>query len=163
DPDLVAVTGDIVDSDWHHCWIVPTLGRLKWRMAAFAVLGNHDYWHGTDPVRRRLRRINIRVLSNTWEQIEVRGQPLLLIGKEGPWTQPTLALKACPPAVFRLCLSHTAEQIYGARDKNIDLVLAGHVHGGQFRLPLIGAVHTPSRYSRRFDCGTFALGPTVMH
>jgi predicted MPP superfamily phosphohydrolase len=42
-------------------------------------------------------------------------------------------------------------------------MLAGHVHGGQIRFPLIGSSFCPSRYSRRFDCGTFWVSPTVMH
>src|SRR5271154_4014781 len=45
EPDIVAITGDVVDSDKHHRWVVPVLGRLRWKVAALAVLGNHDYWH----------------------------------------------------------------------------------------------------------------------
>ncbi len=41
----MAVTGDFVDTDRHHRWIVPVLGRLRWKIAAFAILGNHDAWH----------------------------------------------------------------------------------------------------------------------
>src|SRR5438270_52957 len=41
-PDLIAVTGDVVDSPHHHRWVVPLLGRLRYHVAAFAVLGNHD-------------------------------------------------------------------------------------------------------------------------
>src|SRR5207244_5471465 len=77
EPDLIALTGDIVDSKRHHRWIVPLLGRLRWRIAAFAILGNHDYWRDPPLVRRRLRRIGMRVLANTWEQVEVRGRPLV--------------------------------------------------------------------------------------
>src|SRR4029453_10627168 len=43
-PDLIALTGDVVDSGWHHRWIVPVLGRLRWSLVAFAILGNHDVW-----------------------------------------------------------------------------------------------------------------------
>jgi predicted MPP superfamily phosphohydrolase len=42
-------------------------------------------------------------------------------------------------------------------------MLCGHVHGGQIRVPVIGSIIVPSRYGRRYDCGTFAEGPTVMH
>src|SRR5207245_892535 len=79
DPDLVAVTGDLVDSKVHHRWIVPVLGRLRWRIAAFAILGNHDSWRDVPVIRRRLRRVGMRVLNNRWEQIEVRGLPLVVI------------------------------------------------------------------------------------
>ena len=42
-------------------------------------------------------------------------------------------------------------------------MLSGHVHGGQIRLPLIGSLLVPSRYGRRYDCGVFAEGPTLLH
>ena len=70
---------------------------------------------------------------------------------------------AWPAAAFRLCLSHTPDNINWARQRSVDLMLAGHVHGGQIRLPLIGSIFCPSRYSRRYDCGTFFEAPTVMH
>jgi predicted MPP superfamily phosphohydrolase len=163
DPDLVAVTGDIVDSDLHHRWIVPVLGRLRWRVAAFAILGNHDARRDPSLVRRRLRRAGLRVLGNSWEELEVRGEPLVVIGHEGPWFRPEPDLTACPAGVFRLCLSHTPDNIRWARRHQINLMLAGHNHGGQIRLPLIGSVIVPSRYGRRYDCGTFHEPPTILH
>jgi len=42
-------------------------------------------------------------------------------------------------------------------------MLSGHVHGGQIRLPWIGSILVPSRYGRRYDCGTFAEAPTLLH
>ena len=70
-PDLVVLTGDVVDSDWHHRWIVPILGRLRWKIAAFAILGNHDSWRDVSLIRRRLRRVRMIVLGNSWQQIDV--------------------------------------------------------------------------------------------
>jgi uncharacterized protein len=163
DPDLVAVTGDIVDSNKHHRWVVPVLGRLRWRIAAFAILGNHDLWHDPGLVRRRLRRTGMHVLGNGWEQLDVRGVPMVVMGHEGPWFPPEPDLSACPAGIFRLCLSHTPDNIAWARQHHIDLMLAGHVHGGQIRLPLVGSVFVPSRYGRRYDCGTFDLPPTLLH
>jgi hypothetical protein len=162
-PDLIALTGDVVDSNWHHRWIVPVLGRLRCNIAAFAILGNHDSWRDHVQVRRRLRRIGMRVIGNGWEVLDVRGVPMAVIGHEGPWFRPEPDLTGCPTDVFRLCLSHTPDNIRWARQHKIDLVLAGHVHGGQIRLPLLGSVFVPSRYSRQYDGGTFWRPPTVMH
>ena len=162
-PDLVALTGDVVDSAWHHRWVLPVLGRLRWNLAAFAILGNHDEWYEEKLTRRRLARLGMRVLGNSWQTADVRGQPMLVIGHEGPWFTPPPDLTNCPGGVFRLCLSHTPDNIGWARRHGIDLVLAGHVHGGQIRFPLIGASFVPSRFSRRYDCGTFYEAPTVMH
>lgn len=163
EPDLVAVTGDIVDSKRHHRWVVPVLGRLRWKVAAFAILGNHDAWHEPGLTRRRLRRIGMRVLGNTWEQIQVRGQPLVVIGQETPWYTPEPDLTSCPPDTFRLCLSHTPDHVGWARRNGVDLMLSGHVHGGQVRLPVVGSVFVPSCYSRRYDMGVFDEAPTVLH
>jgi predicted MPP superfamily phosphohydrolase len=166
-PDFVMLTGDVVDSEWHHRWIVPVLGKLRWNLGAFAILGNHDSWRDLTLIRRRLRRVGMTVLNDAltggWQQIDVRGQPMLVIGHEGPWLPPAPDLSKCPDGIFRLCLSHTPDNIAWAQRNHIDLMLAGHVHGGQIRLPVLGSVFVPSRYSRKFDCGTFYEAPTVMH
>lgn len=162
-PDLLTLTGDVVDSEWHHRWIVPVLGKLRWNLDAFAILGNHDAWRDVSLIRRRLRRVGMTVLGNSWQQIDVRGQPMIVIGHEGPWFTPIPELSKCPEGIFRLCLSHTPDNIRWARQHHIDLVLAGHVHGGQIRLPVLGSVFVPSRYSRKYDCGTFFEAPTLMH
>jgi predicted MPP superfamily phosphohydrolase len=162
-PDLVALTGDVVDSARHHRWILPLLGRLKWNIAAFAVLGNHDYWRDPPLVRRRLRRAGFRVLDNRWEQIDVRGRPMVVVGHEGPWFHPAPDLAGCPEGAFRLCLSHTPDNMPWARRHGIDLMLSGHNHGGQIRFPVIGSVLVPSIYGRRYDCGSFHEPPTVLH
>ena len=162
-PDLVAVTGDIADSMHHIRWIVPVLGRLRWRIAAFAILGNHDHWYDAPLIRRRLRRLGMHVFANTWQQIDVRGEPLVVIGHEGPWLKPAPDLTACPREPFRLCLSHTPDNIRWARRNSVDLMLSGHVHGGQIRFPLFGSVLVPSVYGRRYDCGVFTESPTTLH
>jgi predicted MPP superfamily phosphohydrolase len=93
----------------------------------------------------------------------VRGQPLVVVGHEGPWFRPGPDLSACPPGVFRLCLSHTPDNINWARQNDIALMLAGHNHGGQVRFPVLGSVFVPSAYSRRYDCGVFHEPPTLLH
>lgn len=163
EPDLLALTGDFVDSRIHHRWIVPLLGRLRWKTAALAVLGNHDRWRDHALIRRRLRKLGVDVLGNAWRQLPVRGEPLVAIGNETPWFRPAPDLAACPKGPFRLGLSHTPDIMPWARRHGIDLLLAGHNHGGQVRLPVIGSVLTPSLYSRRYDCGVFAEPPTVLH
>jgi predicted MPP superfamily phosphohydrolase len=162
-PDLVAVTGDVADSVHHQRWIVPVLGRLRWGVAAFAILGNHDFWYDPQFIRRRLSRIGMQVLPNTWKQIEVRGEPLIVIGNESPWLRPRPDLSACPSGPFRLCLSHTPDNIGWARRAGVDLMLSGHVHGGQIRVPVFGSILVPSLHGRRYDCGAFHEPPTVLH
>ncbi len=102
------------------------------------------------------------MLKNSWQQIEVRGEPLIVIGNEYPWVAPPPDLTGCPVGPFRLCLSHSPDNITW-RGAGVDLMLAGHVHGGQIRFPLIGSLLVPSKLGRRYDCGTFSVPPTVLH
>lgn len=159
-PDLLAITGDFVDSGTHHNWIVPLLGRLRWNVAAFAILGNHDWYQDPVAVRRRINRAGVRVVSNSWAPVRVRGESLIIIGNETPWFHPGPDLTKCPRELVRICLSHTPDNIRWAVRNNIDLVLAGHVHGGQIRVPFLGPIFVPSKYSRRYDSGAFSDGPT---
>ena len=68
-----------------------------------------------------------------------------------------------PPADFRILLSHSPDQFYRARNWGVDLMLSGHNHGGQIRLPALGPVFMPSIYSRRFDRGFFRSGSTLLY
>jgi predicted MPP superfamily phosphohydrolase len=162
-PDVVAITGDLVDSDTHHRWLIPLLGRVPWNDLAIAILGNHDHRHPVEPIRRRLRRLGMHVPVNTWQEVTLRGERLILIGHEGPWLPPEPDLSDCPREGFRLCLSHTPDNFSWAQRHGIDLMLSGHVHGGQIRIPVFGSVLVPSCYGRRYDQGTFVAGPTLMH
>ncbi len=162
-PDLIALTGDYVDSLTHHAWITPVLGKLQAREAKLAILGNHDYWYEPEKVREQLRQLGYRTPANSWDAIEVRGQPLIVIGHEGPWLKTAPDLSNCPANVFRLCLSHTPDNIAWARKNGVDLMLSGHVHGGQIRLPLIGSLVVPSLYGRRYDSGTYLEERTLLH
>jgi predicted MPP superfamily phosphohydrolase len=163
EPDIVAVTGDVLDDLKYQSWIAKTLGQLRWRVAGLAILGNHDRWHDPALVRQRLREAGLQVLGNSWRQIEVRGEPLMCIGHEGPWFRPEPDLTFCPREPFRLCLSHTPDNIDWARSHAVDLMLSGHNHGGQVRLPGLGSLLVPSRYGRRYDSGIFAEPPTLLH
>ena len=162
-PDIVAITGDLIDTDTHHRWLLPLLSRLDWNEAAFAILGNHDIWHRPERIRRRLARLGMTVLDNRWRTAEIRGETLLAIGHEGPWFQPEPDLKGSPEAAFKLLLSHTPDNINWARAQGINLMLSGHNHGGQIRLPLFGSLFVPSFYSRRYDCGLFHRSPTLLY
>jgi predicted MPP superfamily phosphohydrolase len=161
--DLLALTGDVLDNDHHYEWIAPVLGRLRWRLAAFAVLGNHDSWADVPRIRREVESLGFTHVGGRWTQMGVRGEPLIVIGNEMPWLSPLPDLRDCPKAGFRLCLSHSPDQLPWAKRERIDLMLAGHNHGGQIRFPVIGSVLVPSVYSRRHDCGLFHEEPTLLH
>jgi predicted MPP superfamily phosphohydrolase len=161
--DIVAVTGDVLDSEEHYHWIMPLFSRLRGREANWAILGNHDSWLDVQRINRRMERCGYTMLGGRWREVRVRDVPIVVIGNEMPWLAPTPDLADCPDDRFRLCLSHSPDTIYWARANKIDLVLAGHNHGGQIRFPLIGPLLVPSRYSRKYDAGTFQVGGTLLH
>src|SRR5262249_56010186 len=107
------------DSVHHQKWVIPVLGRLRWKEAALAIFGNHDYWYHPQFLRRRLARLKIHYLGNGWQQIQVRGEPLVVIGNEHPWAKPGPDLTGCPDGPFRLLLSHTPDNIGCARQAEI--------------------------------------------
>ena len=162
-PDIVAITGDFVDTEIHHRWLVPLLKPLRWQAGAFAILGNHDIWYDPPSIRRELEQLGITVLGNGWRALDVRGEPLVVIGHEGPWFRPKPDLKGCPEGAFRLCLSHSPDNIRWARRNRVQLMLSGHCHGGQIRLPVFGSLFVPSSYSRKYDCGLFFEDPTLLY
>jgi len=161
--DIVAFTGDLIDEEGCLDWIRPVLGKLRWKAAAFGILGNHDHWFEADAIRAEMATAGLKLVSNSWTSVDVRGEPLVVIGSEYPWLRPVPELEDCPTEPFRLFLSHTPDNIAWARRQRVDLMLCGHVHGGQIRLPVLGSVVVPSQYGRRYDCGVFHEPPTVLN
>jgi uncharacterized protein len=166
--DIVAVTGDIVEGNRFLDWLPATLGRLEARFGVYYVLGNHDRRADEPELRAALADAGLINVGSTWHQVIVRGTPIVLVGNELPWYKPAADLRDCPneseagrPA--RILLAHSPDQFKWAQANDVDLMLAGHLHGGQVRLPLIGAITSPSIHGVRYAAGLFTAGNTVMH
>jgi uncharacterized protein len=162
DADLIVLTGDIVDDDEVIAWIEPLLAPLEARLGKVAILGNHDEDHQPSAIVEALARAGFDILEGRWTTLEDEGATIAIGGTSAPWG-PDVDPAAMPPADFRILLSHSPDRFYRAARWGIDLVLAGHNHGGQIRLPMVGAVFMPSIYSRRFDHGFFRRGQTLMY
>jgi len=176
-PDVVCLLGDYLDSDTHHDWIAPVLGRLTATGPRLAILGNHDRNHDPNWVRAELAAAGYTVLGNYWAEVTIRGVRCAVVGHEGPWfpapsvgagsvsdgkAEAVADASGSDGALFRLCLSHTPDNFYWGLANRIDLMFCGHVHGGGIRVPLVGSIFVPSIYGRRFDHGVFEKGGTVM-
>jgi predicted MPP superfamily phosphohydrolase len=166
EPDLIVITGDLVDKA--HCldWLEPTLGRLQAKLGVFYVLGNHDR-RITDQreLRDRIRQAGLIQASGQWHEIGFNGAKIQITGNELPWYLDVNKLPAPPEQApdLRILLTHSPDQIDWARPRDFNLVFAGHTHGGQIALPLIGPIVAPSKYGVRFASGTFEFGNTIMH
>ncbi len=162
DADLVLFTGDLLDADDALDWTGPVLGRLRGRLGQYAILGNHDVVHRPGRVRRALRAAGFAVIDGRWTTIEDGDRTIALGGTSYPWG-PALDHDARPDADATIVLSHSPDLFPRiARWGTVDLILAGHNHGGQVRLPWIGPVVMPSRYGRRYDRGFYRRGRTIL-
>ena len=156
-PDAVLIAGDLVSEKRgaSHVYrpdeIIAPLVGLKAPLGVFLVPGNHDHWFGWPALKRELAKTPITVLENE----AARAGPLLIGGLDDDYTgrdeiPKTLAamdrLKG-----GRIILSHSPDPLPDLPKGSV--ILAGHTHCGQIRLPLVGAIATQSRYGDRFACG----------
>ncbi len=160
--DLLVLTGDIIEDDSAVAWIEPLLSPLEARLRKLAILGNHDEDHQPAEILAALGRAGFETLEGRWTTIDANGATIAVGGTSAPWG-PDVDPAEMPAADFRILLSHSPDRFYHASRRGVDLVFSGHNHGGQIRLPLIGAVFMPSIYSRRFDRGFFRRGRTLMY
>lgn len=168
EPDLVAVTGDIVDRPECADWIRDTLGRILARYGVYFVLGNHDVRSDFHRIHDAMTEAGLVALGGRWLEVPVASGAIVLAGNELPWIPPAADLRdAPPPAVdggpLRILLAHSPDQLPWAQRHHFDLMLAGHTHGGQICFPLVGPILTPSRVGVRYAQGVFHEPPTIMH
>ncbi len=168
EPDLIAITGDLVDNAACLDWIPDTLGRLQSRHGCYFVLGNHDAEVGAAGLRAALEDVGLVDVGGRWLELAVGQERIILAGNELPWFPPAADLENAPPpssrgGPLRVVLSHSPDQICWAQHYEVDLFLAGHLHGGQIRLPLVGPIVSPSRHGVEYASGVFLAAPTVMH
>jgi len=160
-PDLVALTGDYVLERAEAIFdLIPVLAQIEAKYGLFAVLGNHDYWTNAGIVRLGLEEAGIHILSNTGVALGVGKGRLHVAGLDDGWSgQPDLqsALSDLPGDVPAILLMHEpdfADDL--SQDGRVFLQLSGHSHGGQVRLPGIGALLLP-RYGQRYDQGLYRV------
>jgi len=174
-PDLVALTGDIVDGPLVRLAPeVAPLAELAREGKAFFVLGNHDCYAGADVWVAHFRSLGMRVLLNSHETLQQGAARLLVGGVVDPAyrrLRPAISLAGAEAADFRLLLAHNPRLAPLGADAGFDLQLSGHTHAGQF-FPwtlVVRLVHAPhvaglSREGRMVvyvSAGTGTWGPPV--
>ena len=166
EPDLIFITGDLLDE--HKCldWIEPVFGTLKAKHGTFFVRGNHDLRIADqNAFLQRLEASGMKWVGGQNLSIDINGTKIGLIGNELPWHlgAETLTPDALDNYSFRILLTHTPDQIEWARKFNFDLIFAGHNHGGQIAFPWIGPIVAPSKYGVLYASGTFQIDQSIMH
>jgi predicted MPP superfamily phosphohydrolase len=171
--DLIVQTGDMIDISQS---FIPDYVRafrdLQAPLGVVTVLGNHDRYTGEDAVIRGVKDAGQVFVKNGVHVIEHRGAALALIGIDDPrnWRADDpqdedldQALRVTPPAkdVFRILLAHRPGAFDGATPRGIPLTLAGHIHGGQLYLPVIG--WSPGRLITKYVMGHFQNGQSQLY
>ncbi len=175
-PDLIVITGDLIDDDIPEATGVPdSFRRLVAKHGVLAVPGNHDYYAGYAVFERFARRSNITVLRNERRRI---GDALEVAGSDEPAGRSfaeggpnlDLALAGRDPALPVVLLSHRPESFERRAAKGVDLQLSGHTHAGQIPpLDLLIWLFYPYSYGYRehgtaaiyTSCGTGTWGPPM--
>lgn len=178
EPDLITITGDLIDSRNTDISIALEFAEEAVKIApCYYVTGNHEARIEEYPqLREGLAELGVVVLENNAAILTREGQSISILGTADPSFAANYlfgdseavmdtALKQLTQnaAPFTLLLSHRPELFDVYCKNNIDLVLSGHAHGGQFRLPFIGGLYAPNQgFFPEYDTGIFTKGNTSM-
>jgi len=168
--DMVALTGDMVVGERPQ--LTPALELVAGLRSfsgspVYSVPGNHEWALGrAREFNNKLRAAGVRVLVNESTAVERGRERLWVAGVDDPVTlrdRLDLALSATDGREPRLLLAHSPHPFPRAASAGVDLMLVGHTHAGQVRLPLVGAAYVPAMgYFPRWDYGLFSSGSTTM-
>ncbi len=186
-PDIIAVTGDLIDKRRDGTGAALLLASEAVKIAPiYYVPGNHERTSGVyEKLAERLKACGVRVIANDAMSIERRGAAITVIGVKDwqffrthseykktkddyPKADKDFAKKlgelaAAHPSGFRLLLSHRPEKMDIYAQIGFDLVLTGHAHGGQWRMPFIGGLYAPHQgLFPKYTSGLHKKGATSM-
>lgn len=177
DPDIIAITGDIIDSGRMD---MEAAKRVVNKLAAIApcyyVTGNHEAWIGGQyqEVEQMLLDAGVVVLHDRAVKLNENNETIQLIGLDDPdFTDRDASVQESMLRTkleemnltqeYSILLSHRPECFQAYVSANMDLVLSGHAHGGQFRVPFIGGLVAPNQgFFPKYDAGKYSKGNTTM-
>jgi uncharacterized protein len=171
-PDIIVLTGDFVNTSYDHDPLTlqetrRLLSQLRAPYGVYAINGNSDKPTVLSALFAGLE--NVRLLDDEVLPLHLPAGTLYIIGLQlgVDRVRDTRVLQYLagdlPPNAYSLLIYHTPEMIGAASASGVDLYLAGHTHGGQIRLPFIGAVIPKSNYSKIYDMGEYHVGSTTLY
>ncbi len=178
-PDIIVITGDLIDAQHMNVGTALCFAQESVRIApTYYVTGNHEAASSQyDTLKAGLEAAGVIVLEDETVYIERGGERISLLGLADPdFTVEGDMFGEVPAMVstklknliddesgYTILLSHRPELFETYVDGGIDLVFAGHAHGGQFRLPFIGGLVAPNQgLFPQYDAGLYTDGGTSM-
>ena len=165
-PDLVVLGGDYVHSGSDYvdgCFA--ELAKLRAPMGVYGVLGNHDHWGAAEAARQAMDRAGIVSLDNRAAWLE-RGRAHIKLGGVGDFWEDRHDIQPIVhdlvSADFAMLVSHNPDTAETLTTDLVDVVLAGHTHGGQVTLFGLWAPVMPSDYGQKYRSGTVAAPHTTV-
>lgn len=159
-PDLIVLTGDYLEQERNIQGVLSFLKELKATHGVYAVQGNWEYWSRLEGenLRRHFAGAGVKLLINERADLEINGRAISLFGLDYPSSIDHLhqLQKEVDPQRFNLLLSHVPAFAHEQLNKHINLILSGHTHGGQVRIPFLPPLYLP-RYSGRFVSGFYQV------
>ena len=177
EPDIIVLTGDLIDSNHTNLEVALSFARKAVKIApCYFVTGNHEAWVGSqyEELKTSLENAGVTVLQDEAIELNYGDECIQLIGLNDPdfserdsfLSESILETKLSQVNIsngFTILLSHRPEYFNVYQNKNIDLVLSGHAHGGQFRLPFLGGVIAPNQgFFPKYDAGIYTENGTTM-
>ena len=177
EPDIIVLTGDLIDSNHTNLEVALSFARQAVKIApCYFVTGNHEAWVGSqyEELKTSLENAGVTVLQDEAIELNYGDECIQLIGLNDPdfserdsfLAESILETKLSQVNIsdgFTILLSHRPEHFNVYQNKNIDLVLSGHAHGGQFRLPFLGGVIAPNQgFFPKYDAGIYTENGTTM-
>jgi predicted MPP superfamily phosphohydrolase len=158
-PDLILLGGDFLyDRSSDVADLVP-LGDLGAPLGVFAINGNHDGYFGVEAIRAAFTKMGVPLLENRPVAVEGQGRRFAVVGIDDDWfggADFSAAFSGVVPGDLPIVMLHNPDLAQFAARYRPALMLAGHTHGGQIRLPLLGSVPSlPHHLGRRYDRGLF--------
>ncbi|HEY2092644.1 MAG TPA: metallophosphoesterase [Thermoanaerobaculia bacterium] len=163
DPEVVLFGGDFVSFRRHIPLAAEVLFEGLKATERYAVLGNHDYWTSADDVQRELGARGVKFLTN--DAVLLRGA-LPLVGIDEIYRgRPDVgkAFGEIGATAACIAISHHPDVIDLVESRRIDLLLCGHTHGGQIRLPFFGPIVIPSRHEGEYASGFHRVRNVLMY
>ncbi len=153
DADLLLVGGDLVVSSASDVHKLEKLSEIDCQYGKYFVLGNHDYLDDPRAIVKNMLDWGFKDLTNTNLTLRCQGLDLRLAGTDDCVFGKKEIIPAPACASPLILLSHEPDVLLDLVEGQADLVLCGHNHGGQIRLPGLGSLFVPSKLGRRVDAG----------